>query len=131
MTEYFYNETQHAFAETRIVTKLLTLTFLGPQPMVFKPGMPLEGQVSAMFNRIIPVGKEILENARMNLEFEDQNGIFANVTYDPDQESKVQIFWEAHKIFEKVSHFFFTLKCTFCKNELFSRYIQKKGWDFF
>ena len=102
MTEYFYNETQHAFAETRIVTKLLTLTFLGPQPMVFKPGMPLEGQVSAMFNRIIPVGKEILENARMNLEFEDQNGIFANVTYDPDQESKSsdilrrpQNFWKS------------------------------------
>ena len=99
MTEYFYNETQHAFAETRIVTKLLTLTFLGPQPMVFKPGMPLEGQVSAMFNRIIPVGKEILENARMNLEFEDQNGVFANVTYDPDQQSKVQMFWEGQKYF--------------------------------
>ena len=45
MTEYFYNETQHAFAETRIVTKILTLNFLGPQPMVFKPGMPLEGKV--------------------------------------------------------------------------------------
>ena len=70
MTEYFYNETQHAFAETRVVTKTLSLEFLGPQPMVFKPGMPLEGQVSAMFNGIIPVGKEILRNAKMKLQFE-------------------------------------------------------------
>ena len=46
MTEYFYNETQHAFAETRIVTKILTLNFLGPQPMVFKVSILWGGQKS-------------------------------------------------------------------------------------
>ncbi len=45
MTEYFYNETQSAFAETRIISKKVGVAFLGPQPMVFKPGMPLEGQL--------------------------------------------------------------------------------------
>ena len=48
--------------------------------------MPFEGQVSAMFNKIIPVDEEILQNSKISLEFEDQNGIFADITYDPNSE---------------------------------------------
>ena len=49
MTEFFYNDTQPAFAETRIVTEKLKLTFVGSPPFVIKPGMPFEGHVSIMF----------------------------------------------------------------------------------
>lgn len=83
MTEYFYNDTQHAFAETRIMKKSLSLKFLGPQPMVFKPGMPLEGQVSVLFNDIMPVELEVLYESKLTLEFSDQNGTFDMVTIDP------------------------------------------------
>ena len=86
MTEYFYNETQHAFAEARIVTKKLTPKFLGPQPMIFKPGMPFEGQVSILFNDIIPLDIEVLYTAKLSLEFSDQNGIFETILYEPDDD---------------------------------------------
>ena len=87
LTEYFYNETQHAFAETRIITKRLTLKFLGPQPMIFKPGMSFEGQVSVMFNEVIPIDGESLRTAKLTLTFEDQNAdIFQTFTYDPNDD---------------------------------------------
>ena len=79
MTEYFYNDTQHAFAETRIMKKTLTMKFLGPQPMVFKPGMPLEGQLSIMFNDIIPIDIDTLQTATVLLQFKNQNGVFENI----------------------------------------------------
>ena len=53
-----------------------------------------------MFNGIIPVGEEILESATMKLEFKDQNGVFANFTYDPGQENNDEI---EEDIFEKIS----------------------------
>lgn len=83
MTEYFYNDTQHAFAETRIMKKMMTLKFLGPQPMVFKPGMPFEGQLSVLFNDLMPVDVEVLYESKLTLEFSDQNGIFDILTIDP------------------------------------------------
>ena len=89
MTEYFYNETQHAFAETRILKKVLGIKFLGPTPMVFKPGMPFESQLSLMFNDIIPVDEEILQNAKLTLQFEDQNGIFSTQKYH-DLENEIE-----------------------------------------
>ena len=49
MVEFFYNETQPAFAETRIITEKLHLDFLGSPPYVFKPGMPYRAHVSIMF----------------------------------------------------------------------------------
>ena len=45
-TEYFYNNTQHAFAETRLISQKLKLHFLGEPPFAFKPGMPYFGQVA-------------------------------------------------------------------------------------
>ena len=49
MTEFFYNDTQPAFAETRIIHEKLQLSFLGHPPFVVKPGMPFEGHVNIMF----------------------------------------------------------------------------------
>ena len=50
MTEFFYNDTQPAFAETRITSDWLQIYFVGFPPFVFKPGMPFEGRVSVMFH---------------------------------------------------------------------------------
>ena len=75
MTDFFFNQTQHGFAETRIISRKLTLSFLGGQPMTFKPGMPMEGQVSVLFNGYMPLEKEILKEASLTLKFEDQSGI--------------------------------------------------------
>ena len=44
LTEFFYNETQRAFAETRIIREKLRLEFLGTQPFSIKPEMLFEGQ---------------------------------------------------------------------------------------
>ena len=49
MTEYFYNDTQPAFGETRIITEKLHVSFVGSPPFVVKPGMPFEGHVSIVF----------------------------------------------------------------------------------
>lgn len=46
LTEYFYNDTQKAFAETRIVGQKLRIGFLGEEPYTFKPGMTFAGHVS-------------------------------------------------------------------------------------
>ena len=102
MTEFFYNETQHAFAETRILKKTLTTRFLGPTPMVFKPGMPFESQISLMFNEIIPVDEETLQSAKLTLKFEDQNGEFSVQKYHPDNEFKDDIFAQiSHEHYSK------------------------------
>jgi len=49
MTEFFYNDTQPAFGETRIIIERLQLNFVGSPPFVFKPGMSFEGRVSIIF----------------------------------------------------------------------------------
>ncbi len=46
VTEYFYNETQRGFCETRVINQTLSLRFVGSAPMAFKPGMPWEGQIA-------------------------------------------------------------------------------------
>ena len=43
VTEYFYNNTQKGWCETRIINQTLSLRFVGNPPLVFKPGMPFEG----------------------------------------------------------------------------------------
>ena len=45
-TEYYYNNTQYAFAETRLISQKLKMHFLGDPPFAFKPGMPFFGQVA-------------------------------------------------------------------------------------
>ena len=56
---------------SRIVSKKLTLSFLGGQPMTFKPGMPLEGQVSVLFNNYISLKKEEIEKSKLILTFKE------------------------------------------------------------
>ena len=56
---------------SRIVSKKLTLSFLGGQPMTFKPGMPLEGQVSVSFNNYISLKKEEIEKSKLTLTFKE------------------------------------------------------------
>ena len=56
---------------SRIVSKKLTLSFLGGQPMTFKPGMPLEGQVSVLFNNYISLKKEEIEKSKLTLTFKE------------------------------------------------------------
>ena len=102
MTEFFYNETQHAFAETRIIKKSLSLRFLGPTPMVFKPGMPFESQVSLMFNDIIPVNQETLQSAKLTLKFENQNGQFSVQKYYPNDDNEIKD--DKDDIFAQISH---------------------------
>ena len=97
MTEFFYNETQHAFAESRILKKTLSLRFLGPSPMVFKPGMPFESQVSLMFNDIIPVNQETLQSAKMTLKFENQNGEFSSQKFYPNDNNEIKGGYKTRK----------------------------------
>ena len=53
------------------MSKKLTLSFLGGQPMTFKPGMPLEGQVSVLFNNYISLKKEEIEKSKLTLTFKE------------------------------------------------------------
>ena len=69
LLHYFYlNFRAHC---SRIVSKKLTLSFLGGQPMTFKPGMPLEGQVSVLFNNYISLKKEEIEKSKLTLTFKE------------------------------------------------------------
>ena len=69
LLHYFYlNFRAHC---SRIVSKKLTLSFLGGQPMTFKPGMPLEGQVSVSFNNYISLKKEEIEKSKLTLTFKE------------------------------------------------------------
>lgn len=45
ITDLLHGETSSGFSHTKITSKFLQLNFLGPSPMVFKPGMPFEGHV--------------------------------------------------------------------------------------
>ena len=45
MTEFFYNKTEFAFADTRVVHRSPTVFFLGEEPRIFKPGMPFNGHL--------------------------------------------------------------------------------------
>lgn len=45
LTEYLYGETVMGFSQTRIISGLINLYFLGVSPMIFKPGMLFEGHV--------------------------------------------------------------------------------------
>ena len=67
MTEFFYNDTQPAFAETRIIAERLQLTFVGSPPFIVKPGMPFEGQVSIMLQDQVSQSKIILNAQFSNL----------------------------------------------------------------
>ena len=78
LTEFFYNETQKAFAETRIIREKLRLEFLGTQPFSIKPEMLFEGQVSIMFVDQIPLIPDYLEDSLLRINF---TALLRNGTY--------------------------------------------------
>lgn len=61
MKDFFYNNTQRAFCETRIINQTLSLRFVGTNPMVFKPGMPFEAQIAVRYHDQVALTPEQLE----------------------------------------------------------------------
>ena len=68
MTEFFYNDTQPAFAETRIITEKLHLSFVGSPPFVVKPGMPFEGLVSIVFQDQVALSSDDLNESSLDIQ---------------------------------------------------------------
>ncbi len=68
MTEYFYNDTQAAFAETRVIGRAVALKFLGGGSGGFKPGMPYFGQVAVSFEDLVPLGGDVLSASSLVIE---------------------------------------------------------------
>ena len=67
MTNFLYNSTQKGLCETRIINNTLDLGFLGSKPMVFKPGMPFDGQIAVRFADQVPLDKERLEQSTLTV----------------------------------------------------------------
>ena len=47
MNEFFEGFNQTGFCVSHVINSTVSLRFVGSRPMVFKPGMPFEGVVSA------------------------------------------------------------------------------------
>ena len=62
VNEFFYNNTQRGFCETRIINQTLSLRFVGTNPMVFKPGMPFEAQIAVRYHDQVALTQEQLGN---------------------------------------------------------------------
>ena len=65
MTEFFYNNTQRGFCETRVINQALSLRFVGTDPMVFKPGMPFEAQIAVRYHDQVALTQEQLESSTL------------------------------------------------------------------
>ncbi|TRY74425.1 hypothetical protein TCAL_00656 [Tigriopus californicus] len=65
LTEYFYNNTQRGFCETRIINQTLSLRFVGSNPLVFKPGMPFEGQIAVRYHDQVALATDKLESSTL------------------------------------------------------------------
>ena len=65
MTEFFYNNTQRGFCETRVINQTLSLRFVGTDPMVFKPGMPFEAQIAVRYHDQVALTQEQLESSTL------------------------------------------------------------------
>ena len=67
VTEYFYNNTQRGFCETRIINQTLSLRFVGNSPMVFKPGMLFEGAVAVRYHDQVALPTEVLRDSELEI----------------------------------------------------------------
>ena len=68
VTDFWYNNTQKGWCETRVVPNTLSLAWLGTQPLVFKPGMPLDGiQVGVRHWDRVAVATDRLAQATLTL----------------------------------------------------------------
>jgi len=65
--EYFYNNTQKGWCETRIINQTLSLRFVGNAPLVFKPGMPFEGAVTVRYHDQVALQEEILKDSELEI----------------------------------------------------------------
>jgi hypothetical protein len=68
VTEFFYNNTQRGFCETRVINQTLSLRFVGSDPMVFKPGMLLEAQIAVRYHDQVALTKEKLETSTLLIQ---------------------------------------------------------------
>ena len=67
LTDFFYNETRPAFAETRIISQHLDLSFVGSEPFTFRPGMVFEGHVSMLYNDQVALPEELITTGVLTL----------------------------------------------------------------
>ncbi len=76
ITEFFYNNTQRGFCETKIINNSLSLKFVGHPPFVFKPGMPFYGVVALRYHDQMAVPETELCQSELWLRFQAklQNG---------------------------------------------------------
>ena len=63
--EYFYNNTQKGFCETRIINQTLSLFFVGSKPLIFKPGMPFDAQIAVRYHDQVSLTQEQLEESTL------------------------------------------------------------------
>ena len=68
MVEYFYNNTQRGFCESRIINQTLSLRFVGAEPLVFKPGMPFEAQVAVRYHDQVALTQQQLERSTLRIQ---------------------------------------------------------------
>ena len=67
VTEYFYNNTQRGFCESRIINQTLSLRFVGSSPMVFKPGMMFQGTVAVRYHDQVALPEEVLKDSELEI----------------------------------------------------------------
>ena len=82
VTEYFYNNTQRGFCETRIINQTLSLRFVGNSPMVFTPGMLFEGAVSVRYHDQVALPAEDLRDSELeiNVRAKKKDGSVVDLT---------------------------------------------------
>ena len=67
VTDYFYNNTQRGYCETRLINQTLSLRFIGNTPMVFKPGMLFEGAVAIRYHDQVALPEEVLKDSQLDI----------------------------------------------------------------
>ncbi|KAJ4443778.1 hypothetical protein ANN_05556 [Periplaneta americana] len=72
LTEYLYGETVTGYSHTRIISGSINVYFLGPSPMVFKPGMLFEGHVIVAYNDKERISRKKLTHSSLRIEINAQ-----------------------------------------------------------
>ncbi|KAB7495813.1 Antigen, partial [Armadillidium nasatum] len=67
--DYFNHQIQKGFALARIVEEKASITFLGDQPIFFKPGMPIYVHVFVSYDDLHPMEAEKLEFSELTVTF--------------------------------------------------------------
>ena len=73
VTEFFYNNVQRGFCETRVINETLSLRFVGNQPMVFKPGMLFEGAVAVKYHDEVALTPKVLKRSELEIRVRAKN----------------------------------------------------------